>query len=50
VWRSGQRAELFEIGQGLTSEAGDESAFEVVDLVASIVRVDQSCMGIRGRG
>ena len=37
VWRSEQRPELFEIGQDLTSEAVDGSAFEDVDIIASIV-------------
>ena len=36
VWRSEQRPELFEIGQGLTSEEVSGSVFEVVDIVAPI--------------
>ena len=32
MWRSEQRPELFEIGQDLTSEAVDGSAFEDVDI------------------
>ena len=37
MWRSEQRPELFEIGQGLTSEEVNGSAFEVMDIIASIV-------------
>ena len=50
VWRSEQRPELFEIGQDLTSEAVDGSAFEYVDIIASIVWFDKSRKWIRGGG
>jgi len=50
VWRSEQRPELFEIGQGLTSEDVNGSAFEVMDIIASIVWFDKSRKWIRDGG
>ena len=50
VWRSEQRPELFEIGQDLTSEEVNGSAFEDVDIIASVVWFDKSRKWIRGDG
>ena len=48
MWHSEQRPGLFEVDQDLTSEMVDGSADE--DIVASIVWLDKSCMGVRGVG
>ena len=50
VWRPEQQPKLLEVGQDLTSEMFDGSAFEYEDIIAPTVWLDNSCMGARVPG